>query len=329
MEDLKLAYCNECEDLVEYDICDELLEEEFKGEQIQYRFKIGRCKSCKCEVTTDIDYNYRKSEVKLEAYKRKIGLIDLNGISEILEKYDIGKEALAGIAGFGKVTIKRYYDGFIPSRDYSDILLRILYEEEYFMKLVEDNKNKLKDVAYRKIISRYERLAEISSSKIDQIANYIITHIGEVIPLALEKLLFFSNGVNYALNGEQLIFEESQAWAHGPVYPQMYNKYKRFGYRPIDDGIYSTHGCMLSKLTTDEINAIDLVINTFGLYSPKTLEKISHSQKPWQEKRIGYKEDEAGREVIDEESIRIFYTEHQLNSEDVIMAYIMACIKGC
>ena len=90
-----------------------------------------------------------------------------------------------------------------------------------------------------------------------------------------------------------------------------------------------SHGCMFSKLTPDEINAIDLVINTFGLYSPKTLEKISHSQKPWQEKRIGYKEDEAGREVIDEESIRIFYTEHQLNSEDVIMDYIMACIKGC
>ena len=28
MENLRLAYCNECEDLVEYDICDELIEEE-------------------------------------------------------------------------------------------------------------------------------------------------------------------------------------------------------------------------------------------------------------------------------------------------------------
>ena len=107
----------------------------------------------------------------------------------------------------------------------------------------------------------------------NRIANYIITHLGEVTPLALEKLLAFSNGVNYALNGEQLIWEESQAWAHGPVYPQIYNKYKRYGYKPIDDGIYSTHGCMLSKLTEKEINAIDMVINTFGLYSPKTLVK--------------------------------------------------------
>ena len=279
-------------------------------------------------MATDIDYNSRKSKIKIEAYKRQIGLIDLNEISEIIEKYDIGKETLADIAGFGKVTIKRYYDGFIPSREYSDILIRILNEEHYFMGLVEENKEKLKDVAYRKIISRYERLAEISSSKIDQVANYIITHVGEVTPLALEKLLSFSNGVNYALNGSQLIFEESQAWAHGPVYPQMYNKYKRCGYKPIDDGIYSTHGCMLSKLTEEEINAIDLVINTFGLYSPKTLEKISHSQEPWKEKRIGYKEDEAGREVIDEDSIKEFYTERGLNSEESIMEYIMDCIKN-
>ena len=328
MNNLKLAYCNECEDLVEYDVHDEIIDEEFKGEKINYKFNVGRCKYCNCEVATDIDYNSRKSKVKIEAYKRKIGLISLNEISEILEKYDIGKEILADIAGFGKVTIKRYYDGVIPSREYSDILFKILYEENYFLNLVEENREKLKGVAYRKIISRYERLAEISSSKIDQIVNYIITHLGEVTPLALEKLLSFSDGVNYALNGTQLIYEESQAWAHGPVYPQIYNKYKKFGYKPIDDGIYSTHGCMLSKLTDKEINAIDLVINTFGLYSPKTLEKISHSQEPWKEKRIGYKEDEVGREVIDENSIRSFYIENMLNSEETILKYIMNCIKN-
>lgn len=45
------------------------------------------------------------------------------------------------------------------------------------------------------------------------------------------------------------------------------------------------------------------------------------------EKRYGYKEDEAGREVIDENSIRLFYEENNLNSEENIMRYIMNCIK--
>lgn len=328
MENLKLAYCNQCEDLVEYDIHEEFVQEEFKGEIIKYKFKIGRCKCCNSEVATDIDYNSRKSKEKVEAYKRKIGLIDLNQISEILGKYNIGKEVLADIAGFGKVTIKRYYDGFIPSREYSDVLIKILNDEQYYIRLVEEHKDKLKDVAYRKIILQYNRLIEIGNSKIDQIANYIITHMGEVTPLALEKLLSFSNGVNYAVNGEQLIFEDNQAWAHGPVYPDMYNKYKKFGYKPIDDGIYSTHGCVLSKLTDKEISAIDLVINTFGLFSPKTLENISHSQQPWEEKRIGYKDDEAGQEVIDQNSIKSFYINNNLNSREAIMNYIINCIKG-
>ena len=327
MKNLRQAYCNECEDLVEFNIYDESVEEEFRGEKICYRYKVGKCRNCKSEVATDIDYNSRKSKVKLEAYKRKLKLVTLKDISEILVKYDIGKEALAIVAGFGKVTVKRYYEGFLPSHEYSEILLKILSEEEYFRGLVEEHKNMLKDVTYKKIISRYKRLMEIKDSKIDQIVNYIITHLGEVTPLALEKLLSFSNGVNYALNGERLIYEESQAWQHGPVYPYVYNRYKKYGYKPIDNGIYSSSGCMLSKLTQEEMKAIDLVINTFGLYSPKILEKISHSQQPWVEKRIGYGENEACQEVIDEESIKAFYVGHQLNTEEKIMTYILNCIK--
>ena len=323
-----ITYCTKCEDMVEFYIKDECVEEEYKGKKIVYRFQVGRCKCCNNEVSTNNEYNYLKSFKRIEAYKKVLGLITLDEISEIINKYDVGKESLAELAGFGKITIKRYYEGFIPSREYSDILLNILNDEKIYMEYVYANKNKLKDVTFRKIISRYQRLTEIGSSKIEQISNYLITHLEEVTPLALEKLLFFSNGVNYALNGSRLITEESQAWAHGPVYPCVYNKYKKYGYKPINDGIYSTHGCLVSKLSDDEIKAIDLVIKTFGLYSPKTLEKISHSQIPWIEKRNGYSEEEAGNDIIDENSVKNFFIENKLNSEESIMNYILDCVKS-
>lgn len=326
MERLNLAYCNDCEDLVEFDVHEETVTELYKGENVQFKFRVGRCKYCGEEVATDIDYNARKSEAKINAYKKIKGLITLEEITEILEKYDVGKEALADIEGFGKATVKRYYEGFIPAKSYSDLLIKSLNDETFFIEAVKKNRHKLKEVTYNKIIARYNRLLEIKNSKIDQIANYIIIHLGEVTPLALEKLLAFSNGVNYAVNGKQLIFEESQAWQHGPVYPQIYSRYKKYGYKPIDNGIQSTHGCMLSLLSEDEIKAIDMVIHTFGLYSPKTLEMISHSQLPWQEKRIGYGEDEAGREVINEDSIRDFYVNNDLSSEEKILKYIMETV---
>jgi len=323
-----ITYCSNCDDLVEFDVKDEEIKDEYKGQKIVFRFQVGRCKKCKSEVSTDNNYNFLKAYKRIEAYEKAMGLITIDDISELLNKYDLGKESLSDIAGFGKITIKRYFEGFLPAREYSAILYNILNDEKIFMKYVEANKEKLKDVTYRKIMTRYKRLNEIGSSKIDQISNYLITHLEEVTPLALEKLLFFSNGVNYALNGSRLIDEDSQAWAHGPVYPCVYNKYKKYGYKPIDDGIYSTHGCLVSKLSEEEMKAIDLVIKTFGLYSPKTMEKISHLQIPWIEKRNGYSEEEAGNDIIDENTVKQYYIENKLNSEENIMNYILDCVKS-
>ena len=92
MNYLELAYCNECEDLVRYDIEEEVITEKFKGQIIKYKFKVGKCKECGCEVATDIGYNSRKSKAKLEAYKTRQELITLKLITEILRKYDISKE---------------------------------------------------------------------------------------------------------------------------------------------------------------------------------------------------------------------------------------------
>ena len=144
MNDKNLAYCSECEDLVEFTEKEEVIEETYKGESVKFIFKVGRCKECGHEVATDLDYNTRRSLEKIEAYKKLKGIILEQEIAEILEKYDVGKEALADIAGFGKATIKRYFEGYIPARQYSDTLHEFLNNEEEFYNKVEENKYKLK-----------------------------------------------------------------------------------------------------------------------------------------------------------------------------------------
>lgn len=67
---LTKSYCNTCEDLVDFDICDEIITDTFKGKQITFNFKMGKCKCCGSEVATDIDYNYRKSKIKWETYEK-------------------------------------------------------------------------------------------------------------------------------------------------------------------------------------------------------------------------------------------------------------------
>lgn len=322
MKKLDYAYCNTCEDLVEFDIYEETITDVYKGEEVQFPFHVGRCRYCGEEVAADQGYNARRSEAKISAYKKVKHIIDNDEISEIMRKYDIGKESLADTAGFGKVTVKRYFEGFIPSKEYSDILYRILDDEQYFIEMVNSNKSKLKEVTLRKIMKRYAQLMELQTSKTSQVVNYILTHLEEVTPLALQKLLAFSQGVNYAVNGSRLLEKDSQAWIHGPVYPNIYNQYKKYGYKPIDSGIFSSHGCTESLLSKEEKIVIDMVLQTFGLYSPKTLEVISHTQTPWLEKRVGYGADEAGQNTIDEESVKKYYTDRQLNTRENILKYI-------
>lgn len=126
MNKTNLAYCNECEDLVEYDIQDEEIIDQYKGETVKFKFKIGRCKCCNSEVATDTDYNIRKSEAKIEAYKRAVGIISLEEIQEILIKYNFSSKELDKIAGFEDGTIEKFFEGYIPTKEKSNTLFELL-----------------------------------------------------------------------------------------------------------------------------------------------------------------------------------------------------------
>ena len=62
-----MAYCANCEDLVDFSVQDEIIEENFRGKQIRYPFQTGRCKCCRNEVPTDLVYNDRKANAKWKA----------------------------------------------------------------------------------------------------------------------------------------------------------------------------------------------------------------------------------------------------------------------
>lgn len=75
------------------------------------------------------------------------------------------------------------------------------------------------------------------SSKIESIANYIINKSMEITPLALQKLLYFSQSFHKVFLDIFLFDDDCEAWVHGPVYNDIYFKYKDHGYNPIEDGV--------------------------------------------------------------------------------------------
>ena len=125
----------------------------------------------------------------------------------------------------------------------------------------------------------------------------------------LQKLLYFIQGESYALNGEPIFPENCQAWVHGPVYPEVYDMFRNFKFNPIEDARFAIFECAEDVLTEKEHHAIDLVVNTFGEYSGKVLERITHEETPWKLARRGYADGIPANEQISMESIKSYYTE--------------------
>lgn len=60
------------------------------------------------------------------------GIISIDDIKKIMETYKIGKESLSLKLGlFKEVTIHRYLEGQVPSKEYSDIIKAALSYPSY------------------------------------------------------------------------------------------------------------------------------------------------------------------------------------------------------
>ncbi len=84
-------------------------------------------------------------------------------------------------------------------------------------------------------------------------------------------------------------------------------------------------------MTAEEKRAADLVVDTFGLYGGKVLERITHNEKPWRDARKGYGDNIPSNETITKDSILAYYctvnAEYGLNSEEGINRYIRDMLR--
>lgn len=124
----------------------------------------------------------------------------------------------------------------------------------------------------------------------------------EITNLKLQKLLYFAQGHYMQENeGNQLFEDDFQAWAHGPVVPDVYSDYKDYSW------------FNLPKQRNDEElsfkidNFLDVLLENYGSEDGKRLEIISHDEKPWIDARGKLNPYAPSREKITKESIRDYY----------------------
>lgn len=323
----RIDFCTICRKNTEYTLQKQNITKTIKDKQYTFSITSAICNECGEEMNIPglIDKNIQEIDEQYRIYE---GIVSIGDIEKLMKIYKIGKAPLSLTLGFGEVTITRYLSGQIPSKEYSDIIKAALSSPSYMKNKLDENKDKIASAAYKKSMdaaTQLENLFSVSDEML-RVISYIFEKLEEVTPLMLQKLLYFIQGVSYAVNKKPMFPENCQAWIHGPVYPEVYDMFRDFKYNPIEDARFTIFDKAEYNLTSDEQKIIDLVVNTFGEYSGKMLERITHVETPWIIARKGYAENIPSNEVISMESIKSYYLEkneiYNFSSEDGLKKYI-------
>ena len=277
---IKKTFCEKCRNERDYITQSTHMVGTLKGREYSYTGTEAHCKVCNAPV-----YVAEIADANLKAlydtFRKENGIISLDKVRAIPKKYNIGKRPLSLLLGWGETTFSRYYDGDIPTKQYSDILQNIYGDPEYYLKVLEINRENLRSQhTYEKTYKTAKDLLThqtIGKGKINLIVQYLLNQCEDITPLALQKALYYIQGFNYAFYKNFLFLEDCQAWVHGPVYPTIYARYRTYHFDPIKN----VDPFDASVFSASEKAICDSVIANICCYSGKTLEYFTHSENPW------------------------------------------------
>ncbi len=325
-------FCIECRKETTYLLQKRDIIKIIRDKEYTFGITVAVCSECGEEMSIPglMDKNVQEID---EQYRMAEGLVTVDDIEKLMKIYKIGKAPLSIALGFGEVTIPRYLEGQVPSKEYSDVARAALTSPAYMKRKISENSDRLTDAAYKKALAAAESIENLFSvsDKILQVIAYIFEKLEEVTPLMLQKLLYFIQGIYSALYGRPIFMEDCRAWIHGPVYPEVYDLFRDFKYNPIDDARFALLEGTADALTDEERKVIDLVVNTFGMYGGKILERITHNEDPWKEARKGYGDSIPSSELLPKERIMRYYItvnkKYAINTETGLQAYIHDMLK--
>lgn len=323
----RMDFCVECRKDTEYSFQKRRIMQTIRDHEYEFEITAAICRDCGSEMDIPglTDRNIKEID---EQYRAAEEIVTIEDIEKLMKIYHLGKAPLSLALGFGEVTISRYLAGQMPSREYSDIMRTALSSPDFMKKMLEENRDKIADSAYKKAAAAIEELKNLFtvSQKMLMVISYVFESLEEVTPLMLQKLLYFIQGVYYTLYGTPIFMEDCEAWVHGPVYRKVYDLFKDFKYNPIEDDRFVLLKGKSCELTEEERHAVDLVVNTFGIYGGKVLERITHKEEPWKAAREGLLQSASSREEVPKEAIRRYFEKmnriYEIDTEEGLNQYI-------
>lgn len=117
----------------------------------------------------------------------------------------------------------------------------------------------------------------------------------------LQKLCYYAKAWYLALYGENLIIEDFEAWVHGAVQPDLYQKYKPYGFG------YIPRVMDTKEIPEEFLSFAREIYESYGHLDGDQLERLNHSEMPWIKARGNAKPWQGCNNIIDEDDMKEYY----------------------
>ena len=141
-------------------------------------------------------------------------------------------------------------------------------------------------------------------ASISDVANWFLAK-EPITPKKLQKLCYYYKAWGLALYDADFIPESDfQAWIHGPVCQELYQKYGDLGWQQIPKYTGTVY-----PFNKDEEEVLESVWLTYRNMSANALEAQTRLEAPWRNARIGLAEFQRSERVISTDDMKAFYRE--------------------
>lgn len=149
-------------------------------------------------------------------------------------------------------------------------------------------------------------------TNINDVTDYIIGQFvdddGSLSILKLQKLLYYAQAWHLAFGRGPLFAGKFQAWVHGPVSRQVFDRFKD------THSLFSAVGARdirpefnRDAMPPEARDHINEILEAYGHFSGVQLENMTHEEAPWLQARGTLKTYERSETEIDEQLMGVFY----------------------
>jgi len=141
----------------------------------------------------------------------------------------------------------------------------------------------------------------MASVSVHDVAAYILEKAGPMSAMKLQKLVYYSQAWSIAWEDRPIFPEKIEAWASGPVVPELYQKHKgKF--------LLKKWAGRSARLSGDDKETIDVVLGTYASKSAQWLSELTHREAPWRDARKGVAPGERSRSIISHAAMSEYYS---------------------